>query len=461
MNILDIFFGYAIVLTPYVLGALVLGLLLAGSARWFLGNPQRWVCFFILTLCVPFIFSGGDGANSGSLLKQLPWAALFLYAGLYVAGVTQGRIHWPKRDLPPLTMLLLLGFILLSVAWSPMISVSAKRAVQVVGVVVVGMMVTAQLRNGWTMRRQLVMPSVAFLLIGLLFTAASPHMALDSDHALRAITSHKNTWGQFSLLTCLLLFFSIMEDQKRRGLYVAAFVLAFTSLVLSRSTTSLVTLVFVIAAVVTLGLWHRGLVGRAVLFMGLSLLGLLALGFTVTHGELPFNWMYETVFRVTDKNQTLTGRTFLWQLMEMEISRHKWLGIGYGGFWMGFEGPSAGVISRLSWGPPSQSHSGYIDVLNEIGIVGMGLLLVMLAAHTARILRIWANGETAFAGFHASLLMAALLVNYAETSLLRTTHLLWIVLCFSVLEVNQHVLRMVEAKRATIEGLQLVKRGVP
>ena len=75
--------------------------------------------------------------------------------------------------------------------------------------------------------------------------------------------------------------------------------------------------------------------------------------------------------------------------------------------------------------------------MNELGIVGASLLLIVLVQHTVKIIGLFRAGLHDVAAFHAALLFAALSINYAESSLLRTTHFWWIGLCISIITVHR------------------------
>ena len=143
----------------------------------------------------------------------------------------------------------------------------------------------------------------------------------------------------------------------------------------------------------------------------------------------------ELVFKSTGKDITLSGRTYLWELIWKEIGKHPWLGTGYGGFWLGLEGMAGQIAYLVRWGYPGQAHNGYLDILNELGVVGLFLLLAFVVQHAMQLVRLAAI-DRPLALFHGALLVALLTLNLAEATLLRTTHLWWIVFVASVFEVN-------------------------
>ena len=161
--------------------------------------------------------------------------------------------------------------------------------------------------------------------------------------------------------------------------------------------------------------------------------------YCVLHGKMPFEALIDLIFTSMDKSSTLTGRTQLWEFMEAEIIRHPWFGTGYGGFWVGLDGPAGALVRRLDWGPPTQAHSGYIDGLNEIGIIGMLIFSYLIATHIYRCFRLYSIGMFSHFVLHSAIAISFLVKDYAESSLIQGTHLWWIIMTCSILEVSNRL----------------------
>ena len=99
----------------------------------------------------------------------------------------------------------------------------------------------------------------------------------------------------------------------------------------------------------------------------------------------------------------------------------------YGGFWLAERWASSAVVVAFDW-VPGQAHNGYIEVLNGLGSIGVLMLLTVIGAHIRNICLLGRSGDKMGAMVHSTILAAALLLNVAESSLMRTTHLWWIVL---------------------------------
>jgi O-antigen ligase len=310
--------------------------------------------------------------------------------------------------------------------------------VQVIGVIAIGLLIARHALQGRGFLDQVLIPIGLLILIGLAVAVLAPKIAFDGDHALQSITSQKNSWGQISLFACFVYLSALSRQHARNYLLLLVMLsLSILSLIATKSMTSLLSFVLVSGL---LFIWFAatkwGIVGKLFLIVSAGLVLLVLLGYFVSNGEMPFDWLVNSVFSTTGKSSTLTGRTYLWQLMYAEIEQHLWFGTGFGGFWTGLKGASGALVSKLNWGPPNQAHNGYIDVLNEIGIVGGILLMLVLARHAINIFNLFRAKDEGNAIFHGAILISALIINYAESSLLRTTGLWWIVLCVSIIEVH-------------------------
>jgi exopolysaccharide production protein ExoQ len=433
---MNMIFEIAVAIGPYYLTALLLGLLAGAFTPWLWMHPEKWIFFFIFALSV-IVVGGGGSDTEGSLFKQFFWGLLFVFVIAKLAW-KDGGIEFSESVSLPIGLLILLIYICLSILWSPYVFVSFKRAVQVVGVIAIGLLVARQALQGRGLLDQVLMPLGLLILIGLAVAVLAPKIAFDSDHALQSITNQKNSWGQISLFSCFVYLSALSRVHVRNYLLLLVMLLlSVISLVATKSMTSLLSFMLVSGL---LFMWFSaakwGAIGKIFLIVSVGLGMLALLGYFVSNGEMPLDWLANKVFASTGKSDTLTGRTYLWHLMSLEIEQHQWLGTGFGGFWTGVTGASGVLVSKLNWGPPSQAHNCYLDVLNEIGIVGAMLLLMVLLKHAANVIKLLRTDDHGIAIFHGAILLSSLIINYAESSLLRTTDLWWVVLCVSIIEVH-------------------------
>jgi exopolysaccharide production protein ExoQ len=78
------------------------------------------------------------------------------------------------------------------------------------------------------------------------------------------------------------------------------------------------------------------------------------------------------------RDASLSGRTALWaQALEMSAGR-PWIGHGYATFWPRAQAAAARVSPRRGW-PMRHPHNGFLEVLCELGLIGIAGLLVPFA----------------------------------------------------------------------------------
>lgn len=441
----QLIYAYIIGLGPYVAIALILGI---GIPFLLLTTePSRWlVTFMVLFLClVPF--GGGDlaGASEGSMYRQIGWSSAFLVA-LFYAMRSQGNFTVPWNWVP-VSYLVLLAYALLSVSWAENPLVSGKRAVQLLGVLFVALALVRHRREGNAFNL-FAWPGLFFLLLGVLALAA-PSLSMDPNGNYKGFTFTKNVWGQFALLMALVFMFLALSKHKPR-LNWWLFVFASASLFATRSATTITIYVVAISIVLLWSASKRYGSKLQIAALATSIVSVASMfGYFLLQGDLPFDAVLEASLVSMGKDVTLTGRTDLWRMMGYEIARHPWLGAGFGGFWLGLEGPSFTIVRFFSW-RPGQAHNGYIDVVNELGYVGLALLLVVLVAHLRNIYWINRRGDGLTAVFHLAILVSALLLNASETNFMRTTHLWWIILTTSIIGAHVYLRQLEQAAKPIV-----------
>lgn len=77
------------------------------------------------------------------------------------------------------------------------------------------------------------------------------------------------------------------------------------------------------------------------------------------------------------KSETFYDRGKLWTVMLWHISEHPIIGCGFQAFWT-LENPKLLLLYQTFIWLPNQAHNGYLDVLNEIGVIGLALFLIMV-----------------------------------------------------------------------------------
>jgi O-antigen ligase len=128
---------------------------------------------------------------------------------------------------------------------------------------------------------------------------------------------------------------------------------------------------------------------------------------------------------ITGKDLSFTGRTEIWALVLEHIQRRPLLGSGYGAYWVVGARPtpdqeSYSIMGALNGFYPGNSHNGYLDVLNDLGAIGLLCLLGYLIVFLRQSLRLCGTDRQQGALYLALLLQQAI-INLSEARFFNNT----------------------------------------
>ena len=84
----------------------------------------------------------------------------------------------------------------------------------------------------------------------------------------------------------------------------------------------------------------------------------------------------DVILDLLGKDATLTGRTELWNLVDINISERPLLGWGFDAFWSQINPAANEISANLGWAVP-QAHNGLRELLLEVGWVGTSLFALV------------------------------------------------------------------------------------
>ncbi|MEM7425040.1 MAG: O-antigen ligase family protein [Pseudomonadota bacterium] len=190
------------------------------------------------------------------------------------------------------------------------------------------------------------------------------------------IYNFKNTLG--GAAGCALLFGVFHLFEGRLFWRAVAWFTTIGALVLTFASgaKTAIALVF-FAPILATVFWGTGrLLSLGPLLTSLVLLALGVSGFMTVSLLADFN--VDDVLKAVYGDTTFTGRTDIWAFMYDYIQQSPWYGNGYRGFWsLGLESPkhrSEDSFIRTIGG----GHNGYMDILLDLGVIGLGLLMAFM-----------------------------------------------------------------------------------
>ncbi len=205
------------------------------------------------------------------------------------------------------------------------------------------------------------------------FIVLEPGRAYSNFGEAKGIFPHKNVLGSLMGLQILTAFCLFLHGW-RRVLMFAAMGLSVSLLILSKAGTPLICL----AGALTLlpfAILYRS--GRHALGLGIGAIALLAaaaLSLVVVSGVDPA----EVLLGSIGKDQTLTGRTILWQFGWQAFVENPILGLGFKGYWEG--NLSTAFYLRYVTGQDLWFfHNNFLETAVAFGVIGPVLLAAGIA----------------------------------------------------------------------------------
>ena len=274
-----------------------------------------------------------------------------------------------------------------SVFWSNYPMVSLKRWIVFFGEAVLCLSVLLNIRWSEELIRYFRILFFIYLPLTILSVLFIPEAVQYENNSWRGLTITKNNLGQVALFS-IIIFLTVISYHRKKAINIFHYAMLGLGVVCyigARSTTSLMVgiFLFAIAFLLYLGrnITHSSLAhyyASIVFFSSLTLLGFVM----VVAPEIP-----EAIVGIFGKDLTFTDRVFLWERI-IDMTRDRLImGWGLGGFWVMEGAHLIPLFQEFVW-IPNQAHQGYLDILNQTGIVGLSLLVFMVLNYIGNLPRL-------------------------------------------------------------------------
>jgi O-antigen ligase len=249
----------------------------------------------------------------------------------------------------------------------------------------------------------------------------------------KGLTMQKNQLGQYVLIS-LIVWLMAVGDQ---GIIKKAYALFFSciSLILligTRSITSILTgiILFLLFAAFK----ARKAIFEPVIGRFLSLVFIFLFWFSIAAIVFFHQDLLGSMFAAFGKDMTLTGRLELWDSIFRHTQHYLLSGCGFGGFWVVGSSTLDFLYEQYTW-LPNEAHLGYLDILNETGVIGLFLFIMMLSSYFLKNLKI--TNPNPWKWF----LIAVLILNISESTLITPNSLTGVLAIFSYLALHTELLQ--------------------
>jgi exopolysaccharide production protein ExoQ len=372
--------------------------------------------------------------TTSSVFNQLVFSSLYILSliSLIPKGNLAVRIIKAEKFF---TIFLLWS--LISVFWSEVPLVSFKRWLRIWGMAIVILSVLVHLRSADETLQYFKIILCVYLPLSILSVFLVPGATQWEFPAWRGIAMHKNELGQISLVSMLVWAHAFYRgDFKNKILAFLLGCLSFILLMGSKSVTAILTA----GILMTYGAFliiskqiFRPVVGRSVsaVYFIVFFLGLIPVVYLGQDAlaSLP---------GLLGKDLTFSGRVYLWADVFQDATSHLLLGCGFGGYWV----PGTPAMDRI-WDLHvtlfNQAHLGYLDILNETGLVGIALFAGMVTFYFIQLAKF---DQPHFWKFF---LVSALISNLSETSFFKPLNLINVLFVFAYIALYVDTVKRREA----------------
>jgi O-antigen ligase len=309
----------------------------------------------------------------------------------------------------------------LSFLWSIDPAASLLRSITLITIFLVAFAISVA---GWHRQRfqQVATPPLMLILlislaVGMIFPDRITEIGIDISQkgAWHGITHSKNEFGMMSSMATIICANRWLAREGRTYWAVAGTAAAFTCLILSRSNTSLfATILGVLSMVLVMRvpIIRRRFSTHVVVAFAATIL----LYELVIQNVIPgVNVLLAPVMSLTGKDTTFSARTVIWDVVKQHIEAAPYLGTGYGAYWVGpFPSSPSYVFVPLMYFYPTEAHNGYLDVVNDLGLLGLMCVLAFLFWYMRQALQLM-RFDRSQAALYLALLFQEMVMNMSES----------------------------------------------
>lgn len=381
-----------------------------------------WLILFVLTRAlIPLLFHGSADVRSPSdsptLVERATYWCFYAFVAAQLVFRPRAIIGAARRCPLPIAMVLLA---LISTSWSIAPTVTAKSAVSLGITTIFGLYLATRFRPS-DFVRLLATVLGASAILSLVFGAFVPVYGLahtDSHEAWQGIYTQKNTLGQMMMYAALIFHSVPGRSTIHRLLRWGGITLAVSLLLLSQSMSAALTLLTI---GITLPLLRRF---RQKKLRSAFVLTAVCVACTTL---LVLNTERDVALGAVGRDATLTGRTGIWSAVSDRIAEKPLLGYGFGAFWLYSQGPGERVREVIQWSTPN-SHSGYLDIAADLGLLGLLLAVGSLAHAWYRAWRRWHPESGTLDDWRLALLFSFMLIGGVDATLVGGEEFVWAML---------------------------------
>lgn len=369
-------------------------------------------CAFVLSRAILslVLLPDGDSPADGNPVWRLILAVSYVSVAMLLIPYRREAAYLTRRNwfLAALVLLALVSFV-----WAEKPSLVLQRGVAVFGTTLFGVALAVRI----SLEDQLRLLSWVLRIIAVLSLACVlflPSYGISSraeQHGeWQGIFSYKNELGTAMALSALVEWYLPADTRASKVVNRLALILSIVLLVFSASITPLLALIGAVLLVEMYKLAAQRLrIPTYTVVLAIMLIIVSCAAVLAAEGERAAS--------VLGRSADLTGRTEIWSMVASYVPERPILGYGYSGFWGGASSESA-TIDRAVGGTIMYSHNGYLEILLNLGAVGLFLTAGFLCTGIKRVYDFSKRSQPTAYLWPLAFLLFFLLYNLTECTIL-------------------------------------------
>jgi len=394
------------------------------GSNWTLG-VFGWMTILLMTIS-PEVYQGRD--LPGGVMRTAEYAAnpvtRFIKLALLIGGglvVIQrwGAVRALIRQTNPF-FLAFLALVPLSYLWSISPANTMARFITLSAIVLVW---TAICVASWSPHRmqEILRPVTTLIVLGsIVYALTSPDFAIEKGEgtlkdAWRGLATQKNGFGQLCSFGFIFWWHGWLSREVKTWQALLFGGCSAACVLFSRSSTSLLATVFACVFLLMLlrtpASWRRRMPYLIAIFAAVVLTYALTILKIVPGLEI----LLKPITSFTGKDMTFSNRSVIWEIIKEHIQFAPFLGSGYSAFWIGPDpsSPSYQFLGRMYF-YPNESHNGYLEIVNDLGFVGLFVLFGYFFFYIKQSLRLWRFDRTQ-AALYLAMFFQQSIINLSES----------------------------------------------
>jgi exopolysaccharide production protein ExoQ len=378
----------------------------------------------ILRVLVPGFFDYGQVnmsavAERDAVFNKITWLFLAGVSGALVLARSTTAVRLIRAANPFFVVLLI--FAACSVVWSIDRTATLARLFHALTVLLACMAATL---IGWHERRfqDVTRPIFTVLLLGsLIFGLVAPDLAIeaprppDTKFYWHGLADQKNQLGALASMGAIFWVHGWAARQVKLSVALLWSGVSVACLLLSRSSTSLIATILVCGFLLIMLRSNRAVRRYMPYVVGFLVAVTVLYGLVVLNVVPGLDALLTPILDLAGKDRTFSNRAQIWAILQEHISQSPILGTGYGAYWTGPRPSSPSfVFTYRMFFYPGECHSGYLEIVNDLGYLGLLLLFGYLWTFIRQCLNLLKTNYSQ-AGLYLAMLLQQLLTNLSES----------------------------------------------